>query len=224
MRLQVRIQERFDVKGKQNLWVRSWNETIGEGIYHTHFTLSGCRWAEMLKRCNPNSKNNQRFPRYNGCSNGFRDFQEFVEWSMSEYGYAMTETIGKKETLWHLEKDIIKADNKIYSPEMCLFVPHDANALFTLSCKSRGEYPIGVSWNEKGKTLECYARTKDGRKYFGKSDDPMYLHRIWQVEKTKHIRFVADKYKEHKKLFNSLNARADIIQDDYNNHRESIFL
>lgn len=224
MRLQVRIQERFDVKGKQNLWVRSWNETIAEGVYHTHFTLSGCRWAEMLKRCNPNSKNNQRFPRYNGCSNGFRDFQEFVEWSMSEYGYALTEVIGKKDALWHLEKDIIKADNKVYSPEMCLFVPQEANALFTLACKSRGEYPIGVSWNEKGKTLECYARTKDGRKYFGRSDDPMYLHRIWQIEKTKHIRFVADKYKEHKKLFKALNARADMIQDDYDNRRESVFL
>ncbi len=224
MKLQVRIQERFDVKNKQNMWIRSWNETVCEGVYHTHFTLSGCRWSEMLKRCNPNSKNNHRFPRYNGCSNGFRDFQDFVDWSKSEYGYDLVETTGKKETLWHLEKDIIKTDNKVYSPETCLFVPQEVNALFVLSCKSRGEYPIGVSWNKKGKTLECYARTKDGRKYFGCSDDPMYLHRIWQAEKVKHIRFIANKYKNHIKMFEALNNRADIIQSDHDNYKESVFL
>ena len=152
------------------------------------------------------------------------DFQEFVDWSMSEYGYMLTESVGNKECLWHLEKDIIKPDNKVYSPDMCLFVPQEVNALFTLSCKSRGEYPIGVSWNKKGKTLEGYARTDAGRKYLGSSGDPMFLHGLWQIEKVKYIRLIAGKYKQHVKLFEVLNNRADMIQSDHTNHKESVFL
>lgn len=222
MHKQVRIQENFDRK-VNGRWVRSWNETIVQNFYHTHFTLSGSRWAEMLRRCNPESVNNKRFPRYVGCTNGFRDFQDFVEWSRSEYGYDLTNLIDGKHRMWHLEKDIILAGNKIYSPDTCLFVPQEVNALFTTSPVRRGDYPIGVSWNAKGRVLECYTRTKEGRKYMGCGQDPMELHKIWQLEKIKYLRFIADKYIAHKRLYVALNNRADIIQKDVDNKVESLF-
>ena len=223
-KMQIRKQEKFDKKDSSGKWLRSWNETIGKGVYHTHFTLSGSRWVELLKRCNPQSKNNQRFPRYNGCTNGFRDFQEFVEWSRHEVGYLLTNLVAGKDQMWHLEKDILVKDNKVYSPQHCLFVPQEVNAVFALSCKTRGEYPIGVSFNKKSSILEVYARTQNGREYLGRSHDAKYLHSLWQKAKIAHIRRLADKYAFHKRLYDALNSRADDIQVDVDNNRESVFV
>lgn len=223
-KIQIRIQEKFDKKDSLGKWLRSWNDTISKGVYHTHFTLSGSRWVELLKRCNPNSKNNQRFPRYNDCTNEFRDFQEFVEWSRNEVGYLLTNPVGGMDQMWHLEKDILVQGNKAYSPQRCLFVPQEVNAIFTLSCKTRGEYPIGVSFNKKSSILEAYARTQNGREYLGRSQDAQYLHSLWQKAKIAHIRRLAGKYAFHKKLSDALNGRADDIQADVDNKRESVFI
>lgn len=48
------------------------------------------------------------------------------------------------EKYWHLDKDILVAGNKIYSPETCLFVPNRINSLLIRGVKT-GPLPLGVS-------------------------------------------------------------------------------
>ena len=129
-----------------------------------------------------------------------------------------------KDQMWHLEKDILVQDNKVYSPRYCLFVPQEVNAAFTFSCKARGKYPIGVSFNKKSSILEAFARMQNGREHLGRSQDAKYLHSLWQKAKIAHIRRLADKYVFHKRLYDALNSRADDIQADVDNNRESVFV
>jgi hypothetical protein len=43
-----------------------------------------------------------------------------------------------------LDKDILYKGNKIYSPDTCVFVPQEINALFVKNDANRGDLPIGV--------------------------------------------------------------------------------
>ena len=55
---------------------------------------------------------------------------------------------------WQIDKDILKKNNKIYSPENCCLVPHYINYLFIKKEGSRGDYPIGVHYDiQKGKLM-----------------------------------------------------------------------
>jgi len=51
-----------------------------------------------------------------------------------------------------LDKDILFKGNKVYSPEICCFVPHVINTLFLNCKKNRGDLPLGVHFDKsKGK-------------------------------------------------------------------------
>ena len=41
----------------------------------------------------------------------------------------------------HLDKDLLVCNNKVYSPETCVFVPREINQFLTKSNNSRGKYP-----------------------------------------------------------------------------------
>ena len=49
-----------------------------------------------------------------------------------------------------LDKDILCKGNKIYSREICIFVPERINILFTKRDKARGKNPIGVTLRPSG--------------------------------------------------------------------------
>lgn len=95
-------------------------------------------WRKMLVRCY--SLNQILFsPTYVGCtvSENFKSYSYFYNWCQNQKGF---ENPG-----WQLDKDILVKGNKIYSEDLCVFVPSQINSLL-VSCKaSRGLYPIGVS-------------------------------------------------------------------------------
>lgn len=100
------------------------------------------KWSSMFKRCYSESIHKNR-PTYIGCfvCEEWKYYKNFYEWMHSQSNFEILEFIGEK---YHLDKDIILKNNKIYSPNTCELVPHIVNTLF-LSCNShRGKYPIGV--------------------------------------------------------------------------------
>lgn len=133
--------DKYDLNGK---WLKSWciND---QDFYNCYHSLSGSRWRDMLKRCDPESHVVKKNPSYLGVTCNFRDFQEFVEWSRSEYGYDFEYPFNSTARMWHLEKDLLAKGNKIYSPDTCLFVPLDVNQLLVTHKNKRGDFPIGVS-------------------------------------------------------------------------------
>lgn len=212
-----------DVK-RNDEWVRSYTVTVETNVRHKYSTLSGFRYTKMLERCKEGGREQRLHPSYVGTTNGFRDFQEFVEWSMSQYGYNVKEPYKDKERLYNLEKDILGKDQKIYSPETCLFVPIEVNNFLVLRAAGRGEYPIGVNINQYGTKFESYCCIAGKKTWLGAYKHHMDAHAAWQKAKVAYGRSLCDKYKEHAKMVEGLSAWLDKVEQDRLAGRESVFL
>ena len=111
---------------------------LGSGDYnatiHGKPTVAYRVWCAMLARCY-NKKTQKASPSYIGCTvaEGWHNFQSFAKWVEENYidGYS-------------LDKDILKEGNKLYSPDLCAFVPHRINSLFLDRPASSGKYLLGV--------------------------------------------------------------------------------
>lgn len=139
-------------------------------------------WQGMIERCY-NPKKLIRRPNYAGCSVDERwlDFQVFAVW-YDNHPY--------KDVGFQLDKDILIADNKVYSPETVCLVPREINMLFTV--KKRGRYPQGVSFNKNmGKHTAALSKV-GGSKHLGYFDCPNEAHQAYKKAKEYRVREMAD--------------------------------
>ena len=83
-------------------------------------------WSHIVTRCKENGSEQRRNKRYIGCkmSENFKDFQYFSVWYYSQKGHASFDENGKK---FHIDKDLLIPNNKIYSEKFCVFIPHRIN-------------------------------------------------------------------------------------------------
>ena len=128
-------------------------------------------WQNMLVRCY-NPKYKEKNPTYVGvtCCEEWLLFTNFAKWFKGNYieGY-------------HLDKDLLVKDNKIYSPSTCIFVPPEINIFIILSDKSRGSLPLGVTSHREKFRAKI---RKDGvMKHLGIFSDPLSAHKAWQKAK-----------------------------------------
>ena len=142
-------------------------------------------WKGMIDRCY-NPKNFIKRPTYEGCSvcEEWLTFQVFADWFELNYN---PETMDR----WHLDKDIIVKNNRIYSPETCAFVPNQVNILFTKLKNSNG-LPRGVRKTDSGK----YSSRLGDRFYFKVEDTPEEAFKAYKEAKENRIKEVADKWKD----------------------------
>lgn len=124
-----------DFKNSNGLWVRY--ITSGRKL---NYTRSGATWQNMQGRCKVDGYLQKKEPAYIGCTVGFLDFQHFAEWSVVQIGYNKG---------FHLDKDILSKNNKIYSPDSCVYVPASLNKFFNTRKNHRGACPIGTYWDTK---------------------------------------------------------------------------
>ena len=115
------------------------------------------KWKDMIRRCY-SPKYQIKVPTYIGCTvaNEWFSFMAFRSWA------ALQNWRGND-----LDKDILKPNNKIYSPETCLFVPHSLNMILCDSRASRGKCSLGVSWNSKRKTYKARITINNKDKHLG---------------------------------------------------------
>lgn len=132
------------------------------------------KWRDMLRRCYDKSYI-KRNPTYNLCYvcdewlvlSNFRKWMEARDWE------------GKQ-----LDKDILIEDNKVYSPETCVFVDKKVNMFLTDRKTSRGEYPTGVYWSTQNKKFISQCSQGSGRqKYLGSFNTPEEAYQAWREEK-----------------------------------------
>ena len=177
---------------------------IGEGKYkeRENGKLTKCyyTWNNMLKRCY-DTKYQEKYPTYVGCKvcEEWLNFQNFAQWYEENY----YEIPGEK---MNLDKDILIKNNKIYSPDTCVFVPQSINKLFIKSNISRGNYPIGVIYNKRYKRYDSrcslYGKNKNIGSY-GTVDEAFYAYKQTKEE---YIKQVADDYAGliPQKLYNAM--------------------
>jgi hypothetical protein len=102
-------------------------------------------WYGMIKRCYSEIALKKK-PAYAGCSvcDEWLTFTSFRNWMLEQ------DWNGK-----HLDKDIIKPGNKVYSPDTCCFVTVAVNNLILTNPKSRGKYAIGVHYDKRRRRYQA---------------------------------------------------------------------
>ena len=98
-------------------------------------------WCGMLNRC----YGNKELESYKDCivSEEFHDFSYFQKWFHNQ--------IGKYGKDFHLDKDILSSDCKIYAEDTCVLVPQEVNSFFVKhnNSKVKSNLPTGVVYNPK---------------------------------------------------------------------------
>ncbi len=205
------VEDRKDSDGK---WIMSYTETTPEAYICSH-TRSAVVWRHMLERCEVGGKVQIKYPSYEGTTHQFEGYQSFASWATEEFGYSHKDSNGK---YWQLDKDLLTRGNKTYSEGTCLFVPHRVNCLLTTRAGFRGEYPLGVYFEQKvGKfRANCQQQTKVP-KFLGYFEDPYQAHKEWQLEKYKQILNASLQSSLGEKLQDALLQAANRVMWDYTN-------
>lgn len=132
------------------------------------------RWRDMLKRCYSH-KYQETHPTYKGCSvcHEWLTFSTFRRWMVEQ------DWEGKE-----LDKDILIPGNKVYSPDVCVFIDRIVNSFVLEKNASCGEYLIGVQWvGSKGKfRADCCDRLGK-RNYLGLFNTEIEAHNAWLKRK-----------------------------------------
>ena len=151
-------------------------------------------WIGMLKRCY-SAKYQEKHPSYKGCyvCNEWLYYHNFKKWYDENY----YEIDGKTS---QLDKDILVKNNKIYSPNTCVFVPQFINTLFTKKQNDRGAFPVGVYYHKASKKYVAQLSVfKDGKstlKFLGYYNTPNDAFEVYKQAKEEYIKEVADGYKD----------------------------
>ena len=147
-------------------------------------------WRTMLERCYC-PKFAITHPSYDNCIvvEEWHNFQNFAEWYDENYYELKDERVA-------LDKDILKKGNKLYSPSTCIFTPQFINGLFITYKKSRGKFPIGVSYNKRFKKYQVVFSKNSKLYQFGFNfDTPIEAFETYKLEKEIYIKTIANKYK-----------------------------
>jgi len=178
------------VAGKQRLvygvGVNDWNCVV---------TASGklideyCLWKHMLERCFSNNFK-QKHPTYTNviCCNDWLCMTKFIEDVSKLKGYGLKG--------WQLDKDILQKGNKLYSKDTCCFVPKEVNYLLTKSDKTRGEWPIGVSFFKITCKFQASFSINGKKRNLGYFNTPEEAFQAYKTAKEAHIKAVATKWKD----------------------------
>lgn len=111
-------------------------------------------------------------------------FSEFKKWKTSQGNVS-----GKE-----LDKDIIFPNNKLYSPEACVYVLPMTNTFISVNKLKSGEWPIGVCWNKRVSKFQaqCSNPFTKKRGHIGYFSDPEEAHEAWRKRKHELAQLVAD--------------------------------
>ena len=143
----------------------------GIGINDSDYPVLNCpyyrKWKEMMRRCYSSNYHIQN-PSYIPCSvcKEWHLFSNFKKWMISQ------DWKGKE-----LDKDLLFCDNKVYSPDTCIFIDKEVNELFSKKNKYnvRGVYYVEridryvlrcsiMNSEKKSKYIGSYATLEEAKK------------------------------------------------------------
>jgi len=151
-------------------------------------------WNSMLLRCT--QKYWDKKPTYAGvtCSENFKSFSFFFDWCQDQVGFG---NIDDNNISWNLDKDILVKGNKVYSEDVCVFVPQRINSIIIKNELSRGGFPIGVDLYKRTNKYRSAATVGKGtQKHLGYYDTPHEAFVAYKTYKEQFIKEVANEYKE----------------------------
>lgn len=167
---------------------------INDSPVPTSKTINGKRercgiyaaWDGMLRRCY-SGKYQANFPTYVGCSVApeWLSFMSFKSWAIAQQWEGM-----------QLDKDIIIAGNKIYSPATCAFVSGETNLFLNDHGRAQGEWPVGVVYSKQKRKFRAKIKLGGGTKHLGYYNTPEEAHQSWRLAKFEIALALADKQQD----------------------------
>ena len=170
---------------------------LGEGEYKSKlnktFTEVYTIWAGLIKRCY-SVKSLKASPTYRNVTvcKEWHNFQTFAKWFHEESNY---------QEGWHLDKDILSVNSKIYSPETCIFIPQALNS-FTASSKSTKDLTsqyTGVSFYKLTNKFVALICVDGKQKCLGYFNNTQFGQKRAAVKYRKARKIEADKWREKMK-------------------------
>lgn len=140
-------------------------------------------WCNMLKRCY-NTKRLQARPSYAGCTvdERWHNFQTFAKWYY----------IHVLNIPCHLDKDLLKKDNKVYSPNNCCILPTEVN-IALLGGKS-SDKSCGVFYRKKDNIFVAQINRNNTLEYLGCYKDEGTAKAVYIKAKKGWLAELAEKY------------------------------
>jgi len=135
------------------------------------------KWVSMIERCYSVTYHKAK-PSYIGCGvcEEWKYFSNFRSWMVLQ-----------KWQDKELDKDILVLDNKIYSPDNCVFLERHINLFLTDGGSSRASIlPMGVTIDKGKYTSRCRNPTTRRTEYLGAYDNPLDAHTAWKRKKHEH--------------------------------------
>ncbi len=145
-------------------------------------------WYNMLRRAYC-PKLHAIQPTYVGCSvtDEWLEYQNFAEWfeahEYSDYGY-------------HLDKDLLLPDNKIYAPDYYAFVPRQLNNLLTDCGSARGQNKQGICFDKTRSKFVTYIRINSKLKKLGYFDSELEAYQVYKTAKEANVKRMANHWQD----------------------------
>lgn len=133
-------------------------------------------WTGMIVRCY-SEKEQLRYPSYKDCTMipEWLYFSEFKKWMESQ------DWLGKQ-----LDKDLLVKDNKLYSPQTCVFLSPRLNTFLLDRKNGRGLFPLGVHYRPKlNKFVSQCSNGNGSEEYLGVYSTAEEAHEAWRAFKHK---------------------------------------
>ena len=144
----------------------------------------------MLKRCYSDTYKKQR-PTYEGCevSENFKYYEYFYEWCQNQVGFG--------NEGWQLDKDLLVKGNKVYSENVCIFIPTEINSVLIKCTATRGEHLIGAHWCKTKKAFVARVnKSKKGSEYLGLFNTEIEAFNAYKQAKENYIKELANKWRD----------------------------
>ena len=106
----------------------------------------------------------------------------------------MSKKENRKGEKIELDKDILIKDNKIYSPETCIFIPQHINQLFSGHSK-KNSLPKGVRFDKKNNKYVSQIRINGKLKYLGVYTSVEEAERVYLINRDLFIKELLEAYK-----------------------------
>lgn len=169
------------------------------------------KWVEMLKHC--------YCPKYQAKFETYKIVSLCYDWHWFTNFKAWMETKDWKGK--DLDKDLL-TNERIYSPDTCLFIPHKLNCFLTKSNKARGEFPIGVGYYKNYGNYVARVSVDNKTKHLGYFDTPEEAHKAWQQGKIGVIEIMLQRYGDDPLIRKGLERISGVILEDMLADRETV--
>lgn len=187
--------------GYNDAWYITSSKQSGVRVLCPYYRL----WVNMLTRCY-SPKYHKEKPSYEDCfvSQSWHKFSAFKLWVQSQRWKGMS-----------LDKDLLYSGNKMYGPDVCLFVPNYVNSLFS-GMKKRGlKHLPGVHYREDLKKYRSKIKIRGRQCYLGNFLTEQEAHQAYVVAKAAVAREVAAQQSNQRLTQALLRIANELLVGDY---------